>query len=243
MILYINGDSHAAGAEAELPFGWAEDDEQYWGQGQHPHPDNEAVSFGAELARLLGCERINQSQSGGSNPRIYRTTVEWVQSNPDRLADTFMLIQWSTWERQEWFHDGVWHQVNASGADRVPAELEQQYRQYIIDIDYYACTKASHDTIWKLHQYLSRKGVKHLFFNGNSTFSDLAQDPKVWNNCYLDPYNAQSSYDCVLKNNGFDYVTPKSYHFGKAAHCFWGKYLLQYIKQHQLLDLDEIPTD
>jgi len=201
------------------------------------------VSFGAELARSLGCERINQSQAGGSNARIYRTTVEWVQSNPDLLADTFMLIQWSTWEREEWFHDGVWYQVNASGADHVPGELEQRYRQYIIDIDYDACTRAGHDLAWKLHQYLSRKGVKHLFFNGNSTFSDLAQDPKVWNHCYLDPYCTQSSYDHVLKNNGFDYVNPKSYHFGKQAHCFWGKYLLQYIKQHQLLDLDEIPTD
>ena len=247
MILYINGDSHAAGTEAELPYGWAEDDGRYWGQGRHPHPDNEAVSFGAELARLLGCKRINQSQAGGSNPRIYRTTVEWVQSNPDQLADTFMLIQWSTWEREEWFHDGIWYQVNASGVDHVPVELEQRYRQYIIDIDYDACTRQSHDMIWKLHQYLSRKGVKHLFFNGNSTFSDLAvqmvPDCRDWNNCYLGPYTRELSYSSVLLANGFRYVNPKTYHFGKTAHCFWGKYLLQYIKQHQLLDFDEIPTD
>jgi len=40
MILYINGDSHAAGAEAEVLYGWAEDDGRFWGQGRHPHPDN-----------------------------------------------------------------------------------------------------------------------------------------------------------------------------------------------------------
>ena len=158
-----------------------------------------------------------------------------------------MLIQWSTWEREEWFHDGIWYQVNASGVDHVPVELEQRYRQYIIDIDYDACTRQSHDMIWKLHQYLSRKGVKHLFFNGNSTFSDLAvqmvPDCRDWNNCYLGPYTRELSYSSVLLANGFDYVNPKTYHFGKTAHCFWGKYLLQYIKQHQLLDLDEIPTD
>jgi len=247
MILYINGDSHAAGAEAELPHGWAEDDERYSRQGRHPHPDNEKVSFGAVLANLLGCERINQSQAGGSNTRILRTTTEWIEANHHRLADTFMLIQWSTWEREEWLHDGIWYQVNASGVDHVPPELEQRYRQFILDIDYHACTRQSHDTIWQFHQYLNSLGIKHLFFNGNSTFSDLAvqmvPDCRDWNHCYLDPYVRESSYNSVLLANGFQYVNPKSYHFGKDAHCFWGKYLLQYIKQHQLMDLDEIPTD
>ena len=247
MILYINGDSHAAGAEAGSPHGWAEDDGRFWKQGRHPHPDNEKVSFGAVLSDLLGCERINQSQSGGSNPRIVRTTTEWIEANRDRLADTFMLIQWSTWEREEWFHDGTWYQVNASGVDHVPPELEQRYRQYIMDINYHVCTRQSHDTIWRFHQYLNSLGIKHLFFNGNSTFSDLAvqmvPDCRDWNHCYLDPYVKESSYNSVLLSNEFRYSNPKSYHFGKDAHCFWGKYLLQYIKQHQLMDLDEIPTD
>ena len=247
MILYINGDSHAAGTEADSPHGWAEDDSRFWGQGRRPHPDNEKVSFGAALSELLGCERINQSQAGGSNPRIIRTTTEWIEANPDLLADTFMLIQWSTWEREEWFHDSVWYQVNASGVDHVPPELEQRYRQYIIDIDYHACTRESHNNIWEFHQYLNSKGIGHLFFNGNSTFSDLAvqmvPDCRDWSHCYLDPYSRESSYNSLLLDNGFAHVTSKNGHFGKAAHCFWGKYLLQYIKQHQLLEPDEIPTD
>ena len=247
MILYINGDSHAAGAEAGSPHGWAEDDGRFWGQGRHPHPDNEKVSFGAVLSDLLGCRRINQSQAGGSNPRIIRTTTRWVESNPDLLANTFMLIQWSTWEREEWFHDGIWQQVNASGVDHVPPELEQRYRQYIKDIDYHACTRQSHNNIWQFHQYLNSKGIRHLFFNGNSTFSDLAvqmvPDCRDWNNCYIGPYTRELSYNSVLLANGFPHVTSKNGHFGKTAHCFWGKYLLQYIKQHQLLELDEIPTD
>jgi hypothetical protein len=158
-----------------------------------------------------------------------------------------MLIQWSTWEREEWFHDGVWHQVNASGVDHVPNELEQRYRQYIIDIDYHACTRESHNNIWEFHQYLNSKGIRHLFFNGNSTFSDLAvqmvPDCRDWHNCYIGPYTRELSYNSLLLDNGFAHVTSKNGHFGKAAHCFWGKYLLQYIKQHQLLELDEIPTD
>ena len=243
MILYINGDSHAAGAEAMLPHGWAEDDGRLWGQGRHPHPDNEAVSFGAELARLLGCERINQSQSGGSNPRIIRTTKEWIEQNPTQLADTFMLIQWSTWEREEWLHNGIWHQVNASGVDQVPPELEQKYRQYIVDIDYYAKCKQSHATIWEFHCYLKALGIKHVFFNGNRTFSDIGiADQKLWDQHYIDPYSLTGSYDAVLRYNGFDYVNPKTYHFGAKAHCFWANYVLQYIKDNQLLGPNEIPS-
>ena len=40
MILYVNGDSHAAGAEAATPHGFAEDDGECWGMGRQPHPDN-----------------------------------------------------------------------------------------------------------------------------------------------------------------------------------------------------------
>ena len=244
MILYVNGDSHAAGAEAMLPYGWAEDDGKFWGQGRHPHPDNEAVSFGANLAQLLGCERINQSQSGGSNARIIRTATEWIEQNPTLLADTFMLIQWSTWEREEWLHNGIWHQVNASGSDQVPAELEQKYRQYIFDIDYYVKCNQNHVTIWEFHCYLKTLGVNHLFFNGNRDFSDIGiMDHKSWGKHYIDPYRQSGSYDAVLKHNGFDYVNPKTYHFGPDAHCFWGKFLLQYIKRNQLLRPDEIPVN
>jgi hypothetical protein len=248
VILYVNGDSHAAGAEAMLPHGWAEDDSRYWEQGRHPHPDNEAVSFGAELAQLLGCERINQSQSGGSNARIIRTTTEWIEQNPTQLADTFVLIQWSTWEREEWLHDNIWHQVNASGVDQVPAELEQQYREYIVGIDYYVKCKQSHAAIWEFHCYLKTLGINHLFFNGNSTFSDIqlgatpTSDIKHWGKHYINPYSLTGSYDAVLRYNGFDYVNPKTYHFGAKAHCFWAQYVLQYIKDNQLLGPDEIPS-
>ena len=247
MILYINGDSHAAGTDAEFSYGWAEDDSEFWDKGKCPHPDNEQVSFGAVLSELLGCQRINQSQAGGSNPRIIRVTKKWIESHPQLLKDTFMLIQWSTWEREEWLHDKEWYQVNASGVDHVPAELEQRYRQYIIDIDYGACTRNSHDNIWQFHQYLNQKGIRHLFFNGNSTFSDLKSqtvpDCRDWKNCYLGPYVRELSYNSVLLANGFAHVNGKSGHFDKKAHCFWAKYVLQYINDNNLIERNEIRTD
>jgi hypothetical protein len=254
-LLYVNGDSHAAAAEAVVPHAWAKDDGLFWGLDRKPHPDNERVSFGCELANWLGAVLYLDAQSGGSNPRIIRTTKEWISNNSNILDDTVVLIQWSTWERQEWFHDNIWWQVNASGVDHVPNELQQQYKQFVANVDWVDCTRKAHETIWQFHCYLKDLEIPHLFFNANSHFampyrnennltvpviSELNQ--KDWGTSYISPYSAEMTYSSVLKNNGFATVSPDSYHFGADAHCFWGKYLLNYMKQHNLLDPDEIPS-
>lgn len=246
MILYVNGCSHTAAAEATVPHAFAEDDGMLYHLGRAPHPDNEAISFAAVLSMSLGIERINQSQSGGCNARIIRTTQAWLAQNQARLNDVFVLIQWTTWERQEWLYDNTWWQVNASGTDHVPDALLQRYKQFIIDVDWPACTQQAHRDIWNFHQTLNEMGVQHLFFNANSHFGGLhlvehLMQPIIpisarhdWNLCYMDPYQLESTYNSVLIRNGFKMVNPKSYHFGIDAHCFWGKFLLQYIIKHQL---------
>ena len=255
-ILYVNGDSHAAAAEAAVPHAWAQDDGFLWGMGRQPHPENARVSFGCELANHLFAILDLDAQAGGSNARIMRTTRAWIERNRSNLDDTFMLIQWSTWERQEWFYDDEWWQVNASGIDQVPPELEQRYKQFVVDVDWPACTRQAHEDIWQFHCELEQQGIRHLFFNANSHFAMPVlnaqnrmepvippQDQKDWGVSYLEPYNAAMTYDHVLKNNGFEYKNPASYHFGADAHCFWGEYLLQYIKRNQLLRPDEIPVN
>lgn len=256
MILYVNGDSHAAAAEAAVPHAWAQDDGFLWGMGRQPHPENARVSFGCELANHLFAILDLDAQAGGSNARIIRTTRAWIERNRNSLSDTFMLIQWSTWERQEWFYDDEWWQVNASGIDQVPPELEQRYKQFVVNIDWPTCTRQAHEDIWQFHCELEQQGIRHLFFNANSHFAMpvlnaqnlmepviLPQDQKDWGVSYLEPYNAAMTYDRVLKNNGFEYKNPESYHFGADAHCFWAEYLLQYIKRNQLLRPDEIPVN
>ena len=251
MILYINGDSHAAAAEAVNPHAWAEDDGNLWGQGCGPHPDNEAVSFGAVLSKQLNMPRINQSQAGGSNPRILRTTREWLKQNSGQPV--FVLIQWSTWEREEWLHQGTWYQVNASGVDLVPPELNTRYRQYIIDVDWVKYTRQAHEEIWQFHLELQQQGIPHLFFNGNSHFGGTHEHNKLnvpiieqqydWGGAYIDPYTVEKTYNKVLLNNGFTTVNPNSYHFGADAHRFWANYVLQYMQDNHFVIGNEISTD
>jgi hypothetical protein len=231
--LYVNGDSHAAAAECVNPHAWAADDAMYWALGQQPHPDNARASFGCELANHLMAVLELDAQAGGSNQRIIRTTRNWLDQQPS-LDDVFVLIQWSTWERQEWFYNGEWFQVNASGVDHVPEELQDQYRQFVVGVDWQEATESAHRAIWQFHQELNTQGVRHLFFNGNSHFESV-QHRHNWDNCYIAPYDSTQTYNGVLKNNGFATVTPESWHFGAEAHCFWAEYLLQYINDCNLL--------
>ena len=57
MILYVNGDSHTAAAEAVNSYSFAEDDPALFYMGRVPHPANIAISWG----KLLGLSQIGRA--------------------------------------------------------------------------------------------------------------------------------------------------------------------------------------
>jgi hypothetical protein len=235
MIIYVNGDSHSAAAEAVNPHCFAEDDPFFWGLGRRPHPENERVSYGCEIANALYAILWCDAEAASSNQRIMRTTRSWInEQTPQALKDTFMIIQWSTWEREEWLDEGVYYQVNASGIDHVPEHLQSRYQQFIADVDWQQCTEQAHQAIWEFHQELQQLNIRHVMFNGNSDFSKITTQQN-WGNHYLSPYDPKQTYDSVLKNNGFFTVKPDSWHFGADAHCFWANHVLQYVRTHNII--------
>jgi hypothetical protein len=170
MKLYVNGDSHAAAAEAVNQHAFAEDDSQYFYMGRVPHPQNFKVSWARRLSESLKLPLYCDAESASSNARILRTTREWINANLDSVADTLMIIQWSTWEREEWILDGKTYQVTASGTDDVPSDYRDRYRQWIIDLNYQTCTENAHREIWDFHNELLALGCRHIFINGNMLF-------------------------------------------------------------------------
>ena len=242
MILYVNGCSHSAAAEAAVSHAWACDDGDLWKHGDEPHPANLAVSYGKHLADALNADLICQASSGGSNDRTIRTTTEWIKNNPNKIKHTFMILQWTTWEREEWLHEGTWYQVNASGIDSVPNELQERYKNYVMNIDWAVKTLQAHDKIWAMHLYLKAQGIRHLFFSGHSTFSDV-QNHQDWGNTYMHPYVREESYHNWLKNNGGTYANAASYHFDTKSHRLWAEYVLQYIYDNNLIAPNEISAD
>lgn len=227
MILYVNGDSHSAGAEAVNSFAFACDDPKYKHLKRTPHPDNLVASYGQLVADSLDYQLVCDAESASSNDRILRTTQDYLKTNtPDLL-----IIGWTTWEREEWLIDGVYYQVNASGVDYVPDSHKQQYIDWVLSVTPEQRDQYWHDTIYQLHQDLTVKKIPHLFFNTYTSFSHIAGAHIEWNDCYIDPYNDASTYFYWLKSQGLSTVSPSSYHYSADAHLIWAKHLTKLINE------------
>ena len=233
MILYVNGDSHTAAAEAVNSHAFAEDDNQYWHQRRRPHPDNLAASWGKLLSDRLKATFHCDAESASSNDRIIRTTKEYIESHQKTLHRTIMVIQWSTWEREEWIIDDEYYQVNASGIDTVPDSHQDRYKQFVSEIDWKQKTNQAHSQVWDFHQYLESLKIPHLFFNGNTDFSKVKKK-KDWGVNYLAPYDSEMTYHSILQSKGIDTVSPHSYHYGADGHRAWANYILHYLIDNHL---------
>lgn len=234
MILYINGDSHAAAAEAVNNHAFANDSSQYFYMGRAPHPDNWQASWGQLLGLKIKATVHCDAESAASNQRILRTTKNWVNNNEAILPRALIVIGWSTWEREEWLIDNTYYQINASGDDWLPASHVEKYKQFVASVDWKFKTQQAHNDIWQLHLLFQDKNIKHLFFNCNNDFS-IIEDRKDWNHCYLDPYDSQSTYHSLLTTAGFETVSPQSWHFGSAAHAWWSSYMLKQLIARRMI--------
>lgn len=235
MILYVNGDSHTAAAEAVNLHAFAEDDPTLFYMGRAPHPDNLAVSWGKLLSQALRAGFHCGAESASSNDRILRTTREWLATHTSN-QDVFVIVQWSTWERQEWYDDetDTWFQVNASGLDHVPEKWHNRYKEFVATVDWKQCTAHWHNEIWQFHQELQTQNINHVFFNGNNDFSSVKKQYN-WGANYIAPYDPQFTFSALIQAQGIETVAPNSWHFGKDGHSFFNRFMLQYIIDNQLI--------
>ena len=238
MILYVNGDSHTAGAEAVNAHAFANDDSRYRTMGRLPHPDNLAVSYGQILADKMRCHLHCDAESASSNHRIVRITWDYLKhQQPD-----FVVIGWSTWERKEFVdpETGTTWQVNAGGVgEDWPVWLKDLYPRYIAEIDWSTEMAMAHRKIHQFHLDLDRQGIKHLFFNTYNHFDPAVVEHRyTWNNRYIDPYDPEGTYYAWCIQQGFQTVGPNSYHFGPAAHAAWAEFLYTKIVHNELTQIE-----
>ena len=235
MKLYVNGDSHAAAAEAVNQHAFAEDDASLNYMGRSPHPANWRVSWARCLADSVQAVLHTDAESASSNARIRRTTRQWVDKNRAWLPETVIIIQWSTWEREEWIIDGRPYQVTASGIDDVPTDHQDRYRQWVVDVDWDLCRAREHQEIWQLHQELEALNVRHIFFNGNNHFGEIESEHRQdWGGSYVSTYDPDLTYNAWLRCRGHATVSPESWHFGATAHAAWASFMLQYGIDHKI---------
>ena len=181
------------------------------------------------IGENFGTEFVNQAINGTSNASIIRRTREYLKhTRPDLI-----IIGWSTWEREEWLIDDILYQINASGTDHVPVSHQEQYKDYISNINWQQKTRDAHEAIWNFHQDLESVGVKHIFFNGNNDFSKI-EIQKDWGTSYIGPYDPASTYDAIVSEK-CETVSPTSYHYGPDGHRVWAQFLTKYIVDNKLI--------
>jgi len=233
MILYVNGDSHTAAAEAVNSHAFAEDDAALAHLGRLPHPDNLSVSWGRQLSLTIKSGFHCEAESASSNSRILRTTRAWLK-NYQHYDNLLMIIQWSTWEREEWLYNRTYYQVGSSGTDGVPPEAAERYRNYIVGTNWKQKTLEAHNDIWAFHLELEQQNIKHVFFNGNNDFSQIT-DHHDWGHNYIGPYDPKSTYDSIIRAQGIETVAPTSWHFGKDGHSCFHRFILNYIMKNKFI--------
>jgi hypothetical protein len=194
----------------------------------HTAPDFGYVNI---VAQEFDCDLVNQAQLGSSNASILRRTREYLEhTTPD-----FIIIGWSTWEREEWYHNNRYYTVTASGTDSMPEELANKYKQWVTEQTPNLWIEKSvewHEHIYSFHLELEQRNIRHLFFNCMYAFLRQKQMYN-WNNAYVDPYDKDYSYYQYLKNKG---LRPDEwYHYEADGHEVWAEFLIDYIRENKLI--------
>jgi hypothetical protein len=209
MMLYVNGDSHSNGMQLLS--------------------ENK---FANQVADYFNLSLNNVAQIGASNQRIIRTTREYIAQGH---RPTLIIIGWSTWEREEWEHEGKYYNVNSSGHDVLPDALVDQYKSWVLDQSEEVLAVKSakwHNEIYQLHLELKQQQLDHVFFNCMYNFFNV-QSQLDWDNCYVHPYHNEYSLYWYLKKQGF--VTDDWYHYGADGNRAWADFLIEFIKSNNIL--------
>jgi hypothetical protein len=216
MILAI-GDSNMYPACTEVP--------------ETPDPGNLVSIFSNAMQMPFRC----WSKNGASNYWI-QTHLDYFLADPDRDPDTFVLIGWTSVEREEW----PWLYSNISvcgGPDfGIPEPMQAKYIQWkhtLTDDYMQACRDIWHERIYQVHEQLRDLSIQHLFWTTYDNFKAV-QDRKDWHGNFYKPYDEHGCMCKFLDINGVDTINGDPFHYDQAAHNFWAQELYNYNRKHIL---------
>ena len=226
-MIYVNGDSHSAGADIIPGICFAEDDPRYLAYGRKAHPEAIIQTYGYHVAQTFNQGFFCEAESGSSNDRILRLIKQYLDQTQDK-KNLSIIIGWSTWEREEWKHGEDYLQVTAGGTDSVPESMVEEYKEWVTKQtpeEHKRKEQLWHDRIWDFHCELKEQNIRHVFFNTYDYFNKTTHQ-KDWNDQYINPYDKDFTYYNYLKNKGIKTVQD-SHHYGIDGHKVWSNCVLE----------------
>ena len=148
--LYANGESWTEGAKFDEETGILQD--QRWSK---------------LLSDKLGLIEINESEGGGSNDRMVRTTIEWFDNNPDKWDEVLVILGFIDPIRMEYWNDvdNSWWGRNARGmGDNIIGD-KKWWKKYVTF--FYNEVSLHHNLknqILLLTSFFDSNNIKYLMF-------------------------------------------------------------------------------
>ena len=201
-MIYVNGDSHSAGADIIPGIAFAQDDPRYLGYGRKAHPEAVLQTWGYYFAQAMEQAFYCEAESASSNDRILRTTKKLVENTVEK-DELFIVIGWTSPEREEWQLGKDYIQVTASGTDSVPGSMVEEYKEWVLNQtqqEYQRKELKWNQLISAFSDELINQNIKHIFFHTRE-------------------------YTEYLFGKGFDTIGSTN-HFGADAHQAWANHLV-----------------
>jgi len=150
-MILANGCSHTAGSES-------------------------SVHYPGLVAGRMNMRCVNIAHPGGSNHRILRSTLEWLESN---AVPELVIIGWSTHERFELPYKGEWLDYTSNkSSDSV--RIDQFYRYLdLYCADWNRGLEATLTYQLSLSTYLESRNINYIFCNMFNSIPAHCQHP-VW---------------------------------------------------------------
>jgi hypothetical protein len=211
-------------------------------------PHNVTVTVGGEVAKHFNLKHINFAQGGRGNDRMFLTTALYFIQNPDRIKDTFALIQLSSAGRIDYPtkkpqgpEDAMQGQDSAYRAINIFKDNGQRFLQQNFSkldqiqflIQRYYSSLMNLQNFFKLHKinYLFYNGLENYTTTGKKDHDNLDSyiDKKrffAWNDEKLVHYNFCVDNKLELENDG---------HASEQGVIQYSNLLIDYIDTHSLI--------
>lgn len=238
--MLIAGCSHTAGSEID---------------GTSDSTINRQLSFGNQLANIMGFNVVNIADPGSPNSAIARSVLDWINMHYDENSmELFPVICWSESSRMEvpsdrphWYEEintnSDWYSITSrdywrfnlgwKGSDPEEKEMIPMYHRFMAENEVYL-EILSANLVLQLQYFFKSLKLNYVMSNSMHMFSDDLHLDFYLNLIDTTKYmhlrdNSQSFY-WKYKNMGFENPKAKYWHHSEIPHRMYAEELYKFIK-------------
>lgn len=196
-----------------------------------PDPNNMVSCFSSLLDIPFRC----WSKNGASNHWI-SSHIDYFLADDSWSKDTFLLVGWTSFEREEW----PWLYSNISvcgGPDfGMPEPMKAKFNawkqnlteEYLQERIHYW-----HNQIHAMHMKLRDKQIPHLFWCTYDNFKSIPEQLD-WHGNFFRPYELEGCMCKYLESQSINPMPNDAFHYDQQGHRTWATALSQHAREHVL---------